>query len=85
MRDKVVVFSDIHADIPFGWKQKIETLVRPNWQGADMVILMVILSIGHQIISLTKLLRWLTILIKYVVKMGLRLYVPELFTRMLNH
>jgi len=38
MAKKIVVFSDIHADIPVGWKQKVETLVRPHWQGADMVI-----------------------------------------------
>jgi predicted phosphodiesterase len=37
MSKKIVVLSDIHAEIPVGWKDKLEKL-RINWQGADMAI-----------------------------------------------
>ncbi len=38
MSDKIVVFSDIHAQIPGGGQKKIDKLVRPHLQGAAMVI-----------------------------------------------
>ena len=36
--EKIVIFSDIHAPVPFGCHEKIETYVRPHWQGSNMVI-----------------------------------------------